>query len=448
MARRAAKVELTDRFLRSLKNKTHPAEPPLVFIYDGVCPGLNVLWTTTGHLSFGMTKRWPGKVSPTWRALGAVYLPPKEPKKASPAPAGDEITGGALTLAEARAKARRWLERLDRGIDPVHEAKQQRREAVQRITFAALREEHIKRHWRAGKLRKADEAERLLKKEFAAWDARPAADITGDDVDEVITAIVDRGAVGQARNVFAYLRGLYSWALGNRRYRIRTSPCDGFSPTKMFGEKPTGTRWLKDDELRAVWAAAPVLGHAAPVLKLLIVTACRLNEIAGLRREEIGEEEIVIPAARMKPKVDFLVPITPGIRKIVDALPKQDGPCVFSTTDGRVPMTIGSKLKNKLDEAVRKGRRDAGLPDIAPWTWHDLRRTARTNFSKLSISEEVREALLAHIKKGITKNYDLHDYAQEKRDALMKWEAALARILIPPVPTVEDFAEHARRAVS
>jgi len=134
-------------------------------------------------------------------------------------------------------------------------------------------------------------------------------------------------------------------------------------------------------------------------VRLLILTACRLNEIAGLRWEEIGETEITIPGSRMKGKVDHLLPITPKVREILDALPRQSGPFVFSTTGGAVPMTIGSKLKMKLDEAICKARGKAELADIPHWEWHDLRRTARTNFSKLSISEEVREALLAHTKK-------------------------------------------------
>jgi integrase len=446
MAARAKKVVLTEKLLRSLSKQKHPGEPSRIFYYDAVLPGLNVMWTSTGHLSFGMTRRWSDHGAPTWRKLGDVYLPAQDKETKDAERDEEERAEGALKLAEARSKGRRWLDMLARGIDPATEAKRQRQENVQRITFAALRDEHIKRHWR-GKLRKADEAERLLKREFADWDERAAAEITDDDVDAVITAIVDRGTVGQARNVFAYLQGLYTWAKANRRYRIKTSPCDGFSPKKMFGEKPTRDRWLKDDELRAIWAAAPVLGLAAPVLELLLITACRLNEIAGLRREEIGEDEIIIPAARMKNKLDFMIPITPRIREIIRNVPKYTGgPCVFSTTDGLKPMTVGSKLKNRLDEAVREGRHAAWLPDLEPWTWHDLRRSARTNFSKLSITEDVREVLLAHVKKGLINTYDCHDFMPEKRAALTKWEAALARILAPPSSVTVLDAARERRA--
>jgi len=197
MAGRATKISMTDRWLRAELKKPHSGNLRLQFHYDAVVPGLNLLRTPSAA-SWGMTKRWPdGKTQgkgPAWRSLGAVYAGEARPGE-------DPVASGALTLAEARAKARHWLDMLARGVDPSAEQKRLRQEVVRRITFAKLREEHIARHWRASGLRKADEAERLLKKEFASWDDRPAADITADDVDSIITGIVDRGALGQARNV-------------------------------------------------------------------------------------------------------------------------------------------------------------------------------------------------------------------------------------------------------
>ena len=86
---RAQRVVLTERSLRSLSKQTHPGNPPKIFEYDAVVPGLNVLWTPT-YLGFGMTKRWPGKKSPTWRALGGVYLPADGDERFTE----EEITGG------------------------------------------------------------------------------------------------------------------------------------------------------------------------------------------------------------------------------------------------------------------------------------------------------------------------------------------------------------------
>jgi hypothetical protein len=54
----------------------------------------------------------------------------------------------------------------------------------------------------------------------------------------------------------------------------------------------------------------------------------------------------------------------------------------------------------------------AGFDD---WVNHDIRRTVRTNLSRLAIEEHVRELMLAHTRKGIAGVYDRHSYLDEKR---------------------------------
>jgi hypothetical protein len=66
------------------------------------------------------------------------------------------------------------------------------------------------------------------------------------------------------------------------------------------------------------------------------------------------------------------------------------------------------------------------------WTNHDIRRTVRSNLSRLKVSEEAREAVMAHVRPGIKGTYDLHDYLDEKREALDLWAARLRSIVEPP----------------
>ena len=51
--------------------------------------------------------------------------------------------------------------------------------------------------------------------------------------------------------------------------------------------------------------------------------------------------------------------------------------------------------------------------------------------SRLKVAEEVREAILAHARPGIKKVYDVHDYLDEKREALELWAARLKEIVTP-----------------
>lgn len=67
-----------------------------------------------------------------------------------------------------------------------------------------------------------------------------------------------------------------------------------------------------------------------------------------------------------------------------------------------------------------------GLPR---WTPHDLRRTARTHMARIGILDEHAEAVLNHAKQGIVGVYNKYKYQQEKKAALIKWEAELMKIV-------------------
>jgi hypothetical protein len=68
---------------------------------------------------------------------------------------------------------------------------------------------------------------------------------------------------------------------------------------------------------------------------------------------------------------------------------------------------------------------------LQPWTNHDIRRSVRSQLSRLKIPEEVREAVLAHVRPGIKGVYDLYDYLDEKREALQLWAGRLRGIATP-----------------
>jgi integrase len=80
-----------------------------------------------------------------------------------------------------------------------------------------------------------------------------------------------------------------------------------------------------------------------------------------------------------------------------------------------------------------KGEKAPTLPDFVN---HDIRRTVRTRLSALRIGEEVREAVLAHVRPGIKGVYDKHQYLDEKREALELWNARLRSIVEPPPANV------------
>ena len=85
------------------------------------------------------------------------------------------------------------------------------------------------------------------------------------------------------------------------------------------------------------------------------------------------------------------------------------------------PVAIGSKIKRRLDTAMK----------VAPRRIHDLRRTAATGMAELGIQPHIVEAVLNHVsghRAGVAGTYNRAAYAAEKKAALDRWAAHVKRI--------------------
>jgi integrase len=341
--------------------------------------------------------------NPTRRALGEV---------------------GAITLDQARQKARAWLELTRKGIEPKVEEARQRAEGQRRQlnTFGAVAAEFLDRH--ASGLKKSAEAKRIIEGEFVRrWQARPVADILPEEVAAAIRAIVNRGAPYQAHNALGYVRRLFNWAIGTHEFGIRTSPVSQLKPTDLIGKREARERTLSNDELRAVWRAAEPMGYPyGPVFRLLILTGQREREVAEMSWSEVELEKQIwtIPARRMKGDRAHEVPLASAASSLVESLPRWNGgDFIFSTTGGSKPINGFSKCKARMDK----------LSEVSEWVIHDLRRTVRTHLSALPVEDLVRELVIAHSRPGLHQVYDLHLYQDEKRHCLDLWEKRLFSIL-------------------
>lgn len=416
-------MALTDRRLKSLKAASkgkHYDE------WDTTVPGLGVRVSDTGRKTFVLMKRLQKGGSPVRRAIGAY---------------------GAITLADARATAQEWIKLIAAGKDPAQE-----RARKQENTFAAVAEQFIVYIHRQ-KLRTAPVMERRLREIFveeSKWGPRPISEIGSDDVKRVIRKAVERDATYQAFHNFALVRRLFNWALGTDDYGLTANPCDRLNRNDLIGQPEARDRVLTDDELRAFWRSTERLGYPyGPLYRLLALTGLRLGEVCGAHWSEIdlSKKEWTIPAERMK-KVkggakSFMVPLTDAMLGVLNAVLRfKSGDYLFSNNHGQQPLrpNIFSDPKERLNavmlDELRKIAVDRGknpervaLPDFVN---HDIRRTVRTHLSALRIGEEVREAVLAHVRPGIKGVYDQHQYLDEKREALTLWNARLRSIVEPP----------------
>ena len=175
-------------------------------------------------------------------------------------------------------------------------------------------------------------------------------------------------------------------------------------------------RVLTDKELRAVYNYEDE--PFSTIVKLLILTGQRRNEIASLHSAWITEDTITLPKVITKNKQPHTFPIGEMARPFL----KGDG-YLFGNKKG-TSFSGFSKSKARLDKVV----------PMPHWTLHDLRRTYAVSMQRIGVSIQVTEALLNHVsgtRGGIVGIYQRYDYLKEMREAVLAYEQFLATLLKP-----------------
>ncbi|WP_262049310.1 tyrosine-type recombinase/integrase [Bradyrhizobium sp. Bra78] len=403
-------------------------------IPDGGCPGLHLVVQPSGAKSWALRYRRPDKRTAKL-VLGSVF------ERDGQEPDTEPVIGGHLTLAAAHRLVAELRHQIAQGRDPgaTHMAERERRRAASfdraTNTFSTAARDFIEQYARK-KIRRWEEPARLLgirpqdltliSKGLAdRWDKRPIAEIDGHDIYAVIDETRRSGAPGlarrsegptesRARAMLSCLSRMFRWLVQHRR--IGLNPCNGVHRPDTPKARD---RVLIDAEIVKFWSAANAerVEFGAP-LKLLLLTGCRLNEVAGMTSGELSDDCMTwnIPGTRTKNGRAHLVPLAPLAREILAGVREtaaREG-YIFSTTDGVSPVGGWSKIKLRLDRTMK----------IPHWRLHDLRRTAATGMAEIGIAPHIVEAALNHVsgaKAGVAGTYNRATYAQEKRAALERW---------------------------
>jgi len=320
----------------------------------------------------------------------------------------------ALDPGKARSLAKDLLARVRLGEDPLalrHEAVARARE-----TFGA----HLPRYlaFKRASLRPRSYAqvERHLTVHARPLHNRPLVSVAGDrrSVAVLLAKVAERSGPVEANMVRSSLSSYSTWLM--REGLIEANPVVATNKAPQNGAR---TRVLTDAELKAIWNALDDDRYGA-IVKLLMLTGLRREEVGGLRWSEVDfDREIIrLPAERCKNKRPHDVPLSAPTLAILRAQPRA-GEAVFA------PFGSWTRGKTRLD------RKLAGA--IAPWRLHDLRRTVSTVLhDRLEIAPHVVESVLGHYgghRAGVAGVYNHAAYADQKRIALDKWADLLMGIV-------------------
>jgi integrase len=313
-----------------------------------------------------------------------------------------------MGLAAAREAAERVVTALERDGST---------EAIDR-TFGAVAE-----HWvenvAKGKNSSWKLQERRLEMHILPrWRDRKIIEIKRVDVRALLDGI--EGDVLPNR-VLTLVKTIFRYALS--RDWIDASPIEGIAKPKAEASRD---RVLDMAEIARVWNAAELLGYPTGLfIRMLILTAQRRNEVAGMRWAAIDLEAgaWTLQAADTKVSRSHLVPLSAPALTILEAAPEL-GPFVF-TSDGETHVHNFAKTKQLLDKFIAA----KGEP-LASWTLHDIRRSVATHMVRLGVAETIVGRVLNHAATGVTaKVYALHSYAPEKRSAIDRWSAEVLRVV-------------------
>lgn len=175
-------------------------------------------------------------------------------------------------------------------------------------------------------------------------------------------------------------------------------------------------RVLTDEEVRLIWHYTDE--PFSRILKILILTGLRRNEVSTLHSEHIEQDALTIPAHLSKNKKPHTVPIGPLTSRLLTG----EG-FLFGNEKGTT-FSGWSKSKARLD-------RELALPH---WTIHDIRRTFATVHARIGTPIHITEALLNHVsgtRGGIVGLYQRYDYMKEMREAVLRYEAELTKLVSP-----------------
>jgi integrase len=327
----------------------------------------------------------------------------------------------ALSAAKARDTAQDLYAKVRLGQHPAADKQKSRAEA--RHTFGRLVEGYLT--FQRSELRDSSYAEiaRYLDRYAKSLHGLPAAVVDRKKIADFVDTVAKEHGPVSANRARASLSALFSWSM--RRGLHDSNPVVG---TEQRKEK-TRDRVLSDSELAAIWGALDD-GDYCHIIRLLILTGQRANEIADLRWSEINFDEnlISLPAERCKNGRAHQFPMSKTVADILGVRRKTLREYVFGNRNGNSGFNGWGKCKDRLDARIA----DCSGAPLPNWVVHDLRRTFATGLQRLGVRLEVTEAILNHVsgsRGGVTGIYQRHNWAEEKKTALDAWAAHVLAVV-------------------
>lgn len=373
--------------------------------------GLGVRLSPKGKVTFQIRYRYAGK--PRRLDLGSYPL---------------------MGLKDARLENQRLRAKLEQGHDP-KVIRQVERQAI--LTADSL--EQLFRQWYQAYCVKNKKGHREVLRSFELYvfpviGGLPAKEVTLHQWLDLLEGRAE-AAPAIASRILTNAKQMYKWAL--RRRLVEHNPLSDIQASHDLQiKKVEASRTLNAEEIRMAWLAIDQ-SRMAPknklFLKLCLFYGCRNGELRLSEKVHFDFREKVWTVPKENHKLGKMTgralvrPIVPEVEPLLqEALQLSGrGKYLFNNNGTNEPMGKGAPLA--LPYNVQQWLRKNLDYSMSHWSVHDLRRTARTNFSELA-EPHVAEIMLGHKLPGHWQVYDHYDYLKEQAVAYSRWWRRLMEI--------------------
>ena len=405
-----------------VKRLAHPGGNRNVLISVGGVPGLHMQLTPKRGRSWVLRAR----VGEARRDIGLGGFP-------------------AVTLSQAREKAREARNKISQGIDPIEERKAAKAAlaSAQRrgLTFADATDKYLAAKLDAFKNAKhrqqwQNTLETYAKPELGKMMVQ---DIAVQDVLRLLKPIwTDKTET--ASRVRGRIEAVLSWATvaghrtGDNPARWAGNLKELLPAPSKVAKEVNQPALMIDDAPRWFGALEGRDGFGARALEFLALTATRSQEVRGAGWDEIDLDKAlwIVPGARMKMDREHRIPLSAEAVAMLKALPRLEGnPLVFPAARGGQlsDMTLSAAMKRMHGADVAAG--GVGFVDRTskrPAVPHGLRSTFRDWVAeRTTYPGDMAEVALAHrISNAVEASYRRGDMIEKRRKMMGDWAGYLA----------------------
>ena len=250
------------------------------------------------------------------------------------------------------------------------------------------------------------EYKRLLNRHFQ-FETELVEDISTQQLANILFSI---DAPSERTHAYTAVKTFFNWCVELGYCSV--NPLANVRKPKVASSRK---RVLDDAELTAIWHACGKLRKYGQIVRLLILTGQRAGQIARLHESWIDKDERVInfPESVMKNKLAHTIPFGSLFLTAITLNKPVDGWLFSPPGMPGVAFSAWSKNKAKLDSL---------LPQMEPWTLHDLRRTWSTNAARLDVPPHITDRVLSHVSgtlSDVALIYNKYQYLDEMRTAML-----------------------------